>query len=202
MAKIGYIRVSTSEQNTARQETALADCSPVFVDRCSGKNTARPELQKMLAYIRQGDTVIVESFSRLARSTSDLLAIVDFMRKKDVELISLKENFDTSTPAGKLMLTMFAALAEFEREQMLERQREGIQAAKAADAARIANGLEPLKYRGRKPIAINQDDFHREYKKWKDGKQTAVATMKKLNLKPGTFYRRVKEYETQKGGKK
>ena len=199
MARIGYVRISTAEQNSARQETALADCSPVFRDVCSGKNTQRPELEKMLAYVRQGDTVVIESFSRLARSTTDLLQIVDFLKKKGVEIISLKENFDTSTPAGRLMLTMFAALAEFERETILERQREGIQAAKAADAALIAAGEPPSHYRGRAPVTVDPAAFRREYKAWKAGKQTTAETMRKLKLKPNTFYRRVKEYE--KGSK-
>lgn len=201
MAKVGYIRISTTEQNTTRQETALSDCDPVFIDRCSGKNTKRPELQKMLSYVRAGDTLKVESFSRLARNTADLLEIVDFLQKKDVQLVSIKENIDTSTPAGKLMLTFFAGLSEFEREQMLERQREGIQAAKQTDAERIANGLPPVKYRGRKRIDTDKDDFRREYRRWKAGKQTGAQTMRNLGLKPSTFYRRVKEYETQKDRK-
>lgn len=201
--KVGYIRVSTDEQNTARQETALAECEKLFIDHCSGKNTARPELEKMLSFVRAGDTVIVESFSRLARSTPDLLRLVDFLRKKDVEIVSLKESFDTSTPAGKLMLTVFAALSEFERAQMLERQREGIREAQKADAERIAKGLKPKKYPGRKRLEIDPDAFELQYTKWKAGKQTGAQTMRKLHLTPSTFYRRVREYEeAQKGGNK
>ena len=99
------------------------------------------------------------------------------------------------------MLTFFAGLSEFEREQMLERQREGIQAAKQTDAERITNGLPPVKYRGRKRIDTDKDDFRREYRRWKAGKQTGAQTMRNLGLKPSTFYRRVKEYETQKDRK-
>ena len=199
--KVGYIRVSTDEQNTARQENALADCEKLFIDYCSGKNAKRPELEKMLAFVRAGDTVIVESFSRLARSMADLLHIVEFIQQKGAEIVSLKESFDTSTAAGRFQLALFAALAQFEREQMLERQREGIQAAKRQDAARREKGLKPLKYPGRKRIEFDQLDFQREYKRWKEGRQTAVYTMKQLNLKPGTFYRRVREYEAKEGGK-
>ena len=199
MARIGYIRISTAEQHTARQETALADCDPVYTDVCTGSTTKRPQLQAMLTYARAGDTVVVESFSRLARSTQDLLAIVDFLQRKGVVIVSLKEQLDTSTPQGRLMLTMFGALAEFEHEQLLQRQREGIQAAKQLDAERIANGQPPVKYRGRAPKYVDPAEFRREYEKWKAGEQTAVATMKKLKLNRTTFYQRVKEYE-QKGG--
>lgn len=202
MARIGYIRVSTAEQHTERQETALADCDRVFIDHASGKTSDRPKLKEMLAYIRQGDTVIVESFSRLARSTPDLLHIVQVMTEKGVEVVSLKEQLDTNTPRGKLMLTLFAALAEFEREQMLERQREGIQAAKKADAARVAAGLAPVKYRGRKPVEIPPEEFEKQYNDWKAGKQTAVSAMKHLKISRTTFYNRVKEYEEKKGGTK
>lgn len=198
--RIGYIRISTAAQNTARQESALADCDRVFIDKCSGKNANRPELEKMLAYIRAGDTLVIESFSRLARSLPDLLRIVEFIQAKGALLVSLKENIDTSTPQGKLMMQIFGALSEFEREQTLQRQAEGISIAKAEDAARIAAGLPKVKYPGGQRIAVDQKQFEKEYKAWKDGKQTAVAAMKKLNLKPNTFYRRVAEYESRKGG--
>lgn len=116
MARIGYVRVSTAEQNTARQEALLKDCDRLYIEKKSGKDTDRPELMKLLAYIREGDTVVVESYSRLARSTRDLLSLLDQLSHKGVAFVSLKEQIDTGTPQGKLIMTIFAGLSEFERE--------------------------------------------------------------------------------------
>lgn len=184
MARIAYIRVSTEEQNTARQDAMMKDCDKVFTEKISGKNTNRPQLQAMMDYVREGDVVIIESYSRLARNTSDLLQLVERLDHKGVGLISLHEQVDTTTPQGRLMLTIFAGLAAFEREQTLQRQAEGIAAAKAEG-----------KYKGRQPIAIDDAAFAREVKAWRAGEQTATAAMNKLGLKPNTFYRRVKEHE-------
>jgi DNA invertase Pin-like site-specific DNA recombinase len=140
--KIGYVRVSTLEQHEERQKVELtekAHVEKIFLDKLSGKDTDRPQLQAMLEFAREGDTVYVSEFSRLARSTKDLLDIVQQLKEKQVQVISLKESFDTSTPAGELAMTMFAAIATFERKIMLERQREGIALAKAQG-----------KYRGRR----------------------------------------------------
>ena len=133
MANIAYVRVSTVEQNEARQVEALKkhNIDKWFTEKVSGKNMNRPQLEAMLDYVREGDTVYIHDFSRLARSTKDLLAIVEQLQNKGVHLVSNKENLDTSTPTGKLMLTMIAAINEFERENLLERQREGIAIAKA-----------------------------------------------------------------------
>ena len=133
MANIAYVRVSTVEQNEARQVEALKahNIDKWFTEKVSGKNMNRPQLEAMLDYVREGDTVFIHDFSRLARSTKDLLAIVEQLQNKGVHLVSNKENLDTSTPTGKLMLTMIAAINEFERENLLERQREGIAIAKA-----------------------------------------------------------------------
>ena len=133
MAHIAYVRVSTAEQNEARQIEALKkhDIDKWFTEKVSGKNMNRPQLEAMLDYMREGDTIYIHDFSRLARSTKDLLAIVEQLQAKKVHLVSNKENLDTSTPTGKLMLTMIAAINEFERENLLERQREGIAIAKA-----------------------------------------------------------------------
>lgn len=140
---IGYIRISTTDQNTARQEVLMKElgAEQVFIDRMSGKNTDRPELKRMMNFVREGDTVIVESISRFARNTKDLLELVEQLTKKRVEFVSKKEAIDTSTPTGKFMLTVFGAVAELEREYILQRQREGIAIAKQ-------NGV----YKGRKPI--------------------------------------------------
>lgn len=186
MANIKYIRVSTIEQNTARQETDTAKYEKVFIDKASGKNTDRPELKKMLDYVREGDIVTVESYDRFARSTIDLLTMVQELDQKGVKFRSLHENIDTTTPQGELMMIIFAGLAQFERALMLQRQKEGIAIAKAEG-----------KYKGRQPIRVDTARFEKEYKQWKSGKQTATAAMKALNMKPNTFYRRVKEYEQQ-----
>ena len=179
--KIGYIRVSTQEQNTVRQE-ALMDAlgvEKVYIDRMSGKNTERPELKQMLEYVRKGDVVIVESISRFARNTRDLLELVERLTAKEVEFVSQKEAIDTNTPTGKFMLTVFGAVAELEREYILQRQREGIEISKAQG-----------KYKGRKPIS--SPDFDKIAAQWRRGELTAVQAMKRLGMSKTTFYRRIK----------
>lgn len=152
----------------------------VYIDRMSGKNTDRPELKRMMNFVRAGDTVIVESISRFARNTKDLLELVEQLTSKGVEFVSQKEAIDTSTPTGKFMLTIFGAVAELEREYTLQRQREGIDVAKA-------NGV----YKGRKPI--EHPEFDRVTAQWRRGEITAAEAMKRLGMSPTTFYRKVKK---------
>lgn len=183
MAKIGYIRVSTDEQNTDRQESNLQGCDKLFIEKVSGKDIEhRTELKKLMEYVREGDIVVVDSFSRFARNTKDLLTLVDQLQSKGVSFISHKENVDTSTPQGKFMLTVFAGLAQFEREQTLQRQREGIEIAK-----------QKGKYKGRKPIAYDKELFVSLVAKVNKGEITARKAMQELGMKANTYYRRVKE---------
>lgn len=130
--RIAYVRVSTAEQNEARQIEALKkyDIEKWFTEKASGKSADRPKLQEMMDFAREGDEIYIHDFSRLARSTKDLLNIIERLDAKGVKLISNKENLDTHTPTGKLMLTMIGAISEFERATILERQREGIIIAK------------------------------------------------------------------------
>ena len=180
--KIGYIRVSTQEQNTMRQEALMEalGVDEVYIDRMSGKNTNRPELQKMMEYVRKGDTVIVESISRFARNTRDLLELVERLTAKGGEFVTKKEAIDTTTPTGKFMLTVFGAVAELEREYILQRQREGIAIAK-----------EQGKYKGRKPIQT--PEFEQIVAKWRSGTITAAEAMRILHMTKTTFYRKVKQ---------
>lgn len=180
--EVGYIRISTPGQNTARQEVLMKELGveKVFIDRMSGKNADRPELKKMIAFVRQGDTVVVESISRFARNTKDLLGLVEQLTEKGVEFVSKKEAIDTTTPTGKFMLTIFGAVAELEREYILQRQAEGIAIAKE-------RGI----YTGRK--AVVRPDLERIVGIWKNGEITAAEAMRRLDMKPSTFYRKVKE---------
>ena len=154
---VAYVRVSTAEQNEARQKEALAkyDIEKWFIEKVSGKNTDRKEFQRMMEFVREGDAIYIHDFSRLARSTVDLLSITARLQEKGVHLVSNKENIDTSTATGKLMLTMIAAIAEFERANMLERQREGIAIAKREG-----------KYKGGHVKRIREDVFQREYQEY------------------------------------
>lgn len=182
---IGYVRVSTQEQNEQRQYMALEarNVDKMYIDKASGKNTERKALKEMLSFVREGDTVITESISRIARSTRDLLTIIDSLTQKGVDFISQKESIDTTTPQGKFMLTVFAAMAELERENILQRQKEGIAIAK-----------EQGKYKGKPPIKIDEKAFRSVCIRWRKQEITATQAMKELNLKPNTFYRRVKEF--------
>ena len=153
--KVAYVRVSTAEQNEDRQVKALEKnkIDKWFIDKISGKNTNRPKLKEMLDFVREGDVIYVHDLSRMARSTMDLLKISKLLQEKGVHLVSNKESVDTTTPAGRLMFTMVGAIAEFERDVILERQREGIALAK-----------EKGKYKARKAKEIpNFGDYYERY---------------------------------------
>jgi len=183
-----YVRVSSKDQNTIRQEVKAKDfgipISNVYIEKSSGKNlTDRPILIEMISKFNNGDKLIVDSISRFARNTKDLLELVEQLNDKGVEFVSLKERIDTTTPTGKFMLTVFGAVAQLERDYIHERQAEGIAIAK-----------EQGKYRGRKPI-----DYPRQWDKYyfmyKEGTIKAADMMKILELKKTTFHKLVNQYK-------
>lgn len=182
--KIGYVRVSTIEQNEQRQIEAMQKygIEKWFIEKVSAKDTNRPKLQEMLEFAREGDTIYIHDFSRLARSTKDLLDIVETLNSKGIHLISNKENIDTATPTGTLMLTMIGAINEFERTNLLERQREGIAIAKRAG-----------KYTGGK--RKNIDNFQEHYNRYISRKITKSALANELGISRPTLDRMIAEYE-------
>lgn len=188
---IAYVRVSTVEQNEARQREALKtfNIDKWFVEKASGKDAKRPVLQEMLEYIREDDIVYVEEFSRLGRSTADLLATVQKIEDSGAKFVSLKENFDTKTPAGKLQMTMMAAIAEFERAMILERQREGIAIAKREG-----------KYKGRKAVSVpNIEEYYQKYMT-RQGTKTSIAA--ELGISRTTLDKLFKTFEKDNSVKK
>ena len=186
--QLAYIRVSTAEQNEQRQIEAMEhyNIEKWFTEKVSGKSMDRPKLRELLDFAREGDTVHIHDFSRLARNTKDLLDIVDTLTAKGVNLVSNKEGIDTSTPTGRLMLTMIGAIAEFERVNLLERQREGIAIAKREG-----------KYKGGKQKTI--PDFARHYERYRTRQTTKTALAAELHVSRPTLDRMIREYENGEG---
>ena len=182
---IAYVRVSTAEQNEARQREALSEYAidKWFIEKASGKDVNRPQLQALLEYVREDDTVYVEEFSRLGRSTADLLETVQRIEASGAKFVSLKENFDTQTPAGKLQMTMMAAIAEFERAMILERQREGIAIAKREG-----------KYKGRKKVEVPDIAYY--YDRYMNRKASKTQLSKELGISRNTLDRLFEEYKS------
>ena len=182
--RVAYVRVSTVEQNEQRQIEGLEkhNIEKWFIEKVSGKDTNREQLQAMLDWCREGDTIYIHDFSRLARSTKDLLDLVEQLNAKGVNLVSNKENIDTSTPTGKLMLTMIGAINEFERLNMLERQAEGIAIAKREG-----------KYKGRKPIEVDSTKFEIQYMRYLNREINKVELARILNVSRPTLDKMIKE---------
>ena len=180
---IGYIRISSKDQNPQRQIEPIQNLTEKqYIDTQSGKDTNRPKLQEMLLFARKGDLIIVESISRFARNTKDLLELIEQLNQKEVGFKSLKENIDTTTPQGKFMVTVFGAIAELERDYIKQRQREGIDIA-----------LRDKRAYGR-PKSLSDEEIEAAYQEYKSSNYTK-GIYERLGVSKATFYRLMKEWE-------
>lgn len=182
--KFGYARVSTKEQNLDRQidwlrEQGVEDRN-IHVEKISGVKANRPEFNRLMEKLREGDTVLVESFSRLGRSTKDLIDIVERLDRMGVLLISSKENFDTSTAQGKMMLTIVQAFAQFERDLIIERTKEGLAAARARG-----------KKGGRKPLP--KDKVAKALKLYDTNTMSLKEIQEMTGVSASTIHRRIRQ---------
>lgn len=180
--RYGYVRISTDHQNTARQDVLMRELGvdKVFVDKCSGKNTDRPNYKAMMEILEAGDTVIVESYSRMSRSTKDLLETVEQLNKMGVQFISKKENIDTTTASGKMLLTIISSINQFEREVMLERQAEGIAAMPVNECGKKISSKTGRGF-GRTEIEVDVSLMPGE---------NVTEACKRLGISRATYYRR------------
>jgi DNA invertase Pin-like site-specific DNA recombinase len=186
---VSYIRISHELQDESRQvEMAKQhNAERLFIDKASGKNAERHNLKEMLGFVREGDIVMVESISRLARNTRDLLRIVAELNEKKVQFKSLKENIDTTTPTGRFTLTIFGALAELERENINNNQKEGITIAKRLG-----------KYKGRPPMSIDTDKFKIRCNQWLANERSAESIIDEFGITATTFFRWLKKFNIKK----
>ena len=185
----GYARVSTQQQELSRQIDMLKqyDCNEILTEKISGTKANRPELSRLKDKVRPGDTIVIESFSRLGRSTKDLIELVEYFENKEVKLISIKENFDTNSPQGKLMLTVFQAFSQFERDLIAQRTREGLVSARA----RGRNGGRPK---------VRYKEIDRALKLYDSTEYSISEIVRMTGISQATLYRYIRERkETQAG---
>lgn len=183
--RYGYVRVSTTHQNTARQDILMKELGVdrVFIDKCTGKNTDRPQFQEMMSILQKGDVVVVESYSRMSRSTKDLLDTVEKLNELGVGFISKKETIDTTTAAGRMFLTFIAGMNQFEREVMLERQAEGIAAMPVNEKGKKISAKTGRGF-GRTEIDVDVSLMPGE---------NVTEACKRLGISRATYYRKAKE---------
>ena len=177
----GYARVSTKQQDLSRQLDLLETyhCEKIYTEKISGVRASRPELNKLKKRVKTGDQIVIESFSRFGRSTKDLINLVYFFEKKGVKIISIKENFDTQTPQGKLMITVFQAFSQFERDIIVERTLEGLNSARARGKV------------GGRP-KVNQEVLQESLSLHLIKGLSVSEVCKKTGIKQSTFYRYLK----------
>lgn len=181
----GYARVSTRQQELSRQLDLLEkyECNEILTEKMSGTKSDRPELNRLKDKLRPGDSIVVESFSRLGRSTKDLIDLVNYFEEIDVKLISIKENFDTSTPQGKLMMTVFQAFSQFERDLIVERTKEGLKSARA----RGRKGGRPK---------VNEREITKAVNLYKTEQYSVREIVEMTGISRATLYRYVNQDQT------
>lgn len=188
MKTIAYVRVSSIDQNIARQQEGIENHVKIdkwFIDKTSGKDRNRPKLNQMLEYVREGDVIYIHSLDRLARNTKDLLNIVEQLMEQNIQLHSIKDNFVfDNSPTAKFMLTVIAGISELERALSKERQLEGIAIAKRNNV-----------YKGRKAIKLKKDHFLELYSDYKKGFITQEDMSRRLGISRSTLYRRIRKHE-------
>lgn len=187
--RVGYIRVSTTHQNTDRQEDSLEQMNveKLFIEKASGKDRRRPQLKALMDFVQAGDVVVVHELSRMARSVVDLYDIAKELNDKGVSLESLKEDIDLTSATGKLTFGIMAVMAQFERDLLLERQKEGIAAAKARG-----------KRWGRENIyGTDERQVHDVFTRYHAKKMSFDEASKALGMKKSTFYYRYNKWMDQ-----
>lgn len=180
----GYARVSTKQQDLIRQIDMLQNynCTEILTEKITGTKSDRPELNRLKDKTRSGDTLVVESFSRLGRSTKDLIELVEYFENKGVKLISIKEQFDTNTPQGKIMLTVFQAFSQFERDLIAQRTQEGLESARARGRV------------GGRPRV--KDSFIQRALNLYDSKEYSIQEIVKMTgISQATLYRYIQKYK-------
>lgn len=188
---IGYARISTSGQNIDRQHDALnaVGCRRVFTDTRSGKNAHRPELKACHAFLNPGDTLVVPSLDRYGRSVKDLVLMVAELRQREIGFRSLHEALDTTTPGGRLIFHVFAALAEFIRELIVIGTNEGLAAARARGKV------------GGRPSVVNADLIRAARDMLPNPEHSIHSIAKLLGVSPGTLYNHIPDLQELRAGR-